>query len=236
MAKEHVLRSQGDIKQTFRFACERLVAFIADQPDQVVLGLCGGRSVVGILEALRDLKGQEVSIALEKVHFFMVDERLVPLTDEYSNFGGLQRLLFADLLERELIKSSQLHPFNPKPDQPDHGTSEYMRELHRFGGKFDAIVLGMGEDGHVAGLFPNHPVLQRTERQFFSFYDSPKLPPARMTASVPLLTDARLAFLLATGEGKRAAYARYNDDKTPFEECPSRLVKGCAEVIIVTDL
>ena len=111
-----------------------------------------------------------------------------------------------------------------------------MHELESFGGKFDVVVLGMGEDGHVAGLFPHHPILQRQEKQFFSFYDSPKPPSDRMTASMPLLTEAKLAVLLALGEAKRTAYERFNDAATTVEACPSISVKRCQEVLVVTDL
>jgi 6-phosphogluconolactonase len=173
---------------------------------------------------------------MQRVHFFMADERLVPLSDENSNYGALHRLLFADLVKDGPIRAEQLHPLNPDPRESDHGCAAYADELGRFGGKFTVVVLGIGEDGHVAGLFPNHPVLQRREKTFFSFYDSPKPPPQRMTASAQLIREAELCVLLALGEGKREAWTRFSKAETSFEECPSVIGKEVKESVVVTDL
>jgi 6-phosphogluconolactonase/glucosamine-6-phosphate isomerase/deaminase len=64
----------------------------------IVIGLCGGRSVVGLLGALLKESQNQPKDILGRLHFFMVDERLVPLTDEQSNYGGLKKLLFDSLL------------------------------------------------------------------------------------------------------------------------------------------
>jgi 6-phosphogluconolactonase len=97
-------------------------------------------------------------------------------------------------------------------------------------------VLGVGEDGHVAGLFPKHPVLQRREPTFFSFYDSPKPPPQRMTASAQLIREAELCVLLALGAAKKQAWERFVDPATTLEECPSVVGKETKRCVVVTDL
>lgn len=210
------------------------LANAVDADGVAVLGLCGGRSVVGLLKAL--MTSKDANDVLKDVQFFMVDERLVPITDEQSNFRLLNELLFLELLGNKTIQRRQIHPFEPDDKQSDFGAANYLRILNGFGGAFTSIVLGMGEDGHVAGLFPKHPALESAGREFLTFFDSPKPPPARMTASLPLLTSAKTAILLAIGEGKRNAYERFQDHYESIEDCPAKLVSGIETVVIGTDL
>ncbi len=233
-----VVSAKEDQGAAFNIAAKAIFAVCAKVPQgkEPVIALCGGRSVVGLLSALRHESAHQPAGLMRRVHFFMADERLVPLNDENSNYGALHRLLFADLVKEGTIGAEQLHPLNPEPCESDHGCAAYTDELNRHGGHFTVVVLGIGEDGHVAGLFPNHPVLQRRERTFFSFYDSPKPPPQRMTASVQLIREAELCVLLALGEGKRDAWGRFSNPGTSFEECPSLIGKEVQECIVVTDL
>jgi 6-phosphogluconolactonase len=209
---------------------------------EVMLGLCGGRSVVGLITAIKNFSfadsqaGKDVRALLNKVHFFMVDERLVPLTDPDSNYGMLKKNLFDDLLREGIVKPEQLHPFIPVKEEIDYGTSGYGKEFKQYSARFDGVVLGVGEDGHIAGLFPRHPTLKRAEPIFVSFFDSPKPPAGRMTATLPLVMDTVATVLLFTGEGKRNAWERFNAPSTPPEECPSIFMKGCQNLLIATDL
>jgi 6-phosphogluconolactonase len=233
-----VVSAKGDLEAAFDKAAKAIFAACERVPhgNEPVIALCGGRSVVGLLGALKRESAHQPAGLMQRVHFFMADERLVPLSDENSNYGALHRLLFADLVKDGTIRAEQLHPLNPDPRESDHGCAAYADELGRFGGKFTVVVLGIGEDGHVAGLFPNHPVLQRREKTFFSFYDSPKPPPQRMTASAQLIREAELCVLLALGEGKREAWTRFSKAETSFEECPSVIGKEVKESVVVTDL
>ncbi len=204
--------------------------------DPLTIGLCGGRSVVGLLGALRDEAHNQPKDLLSRIHFFMVDERLVPLTDERSNFGGLKAQLFDRLIGERAISENQLHPFDPDPSQSDYGCAEYMGELEGFGGAFTVSVLGVGEDGHIAGLFPGHPSLASQERGFLTFHDSPKPPPDRMTASRPLLEASELAVVLLLGEGKREAWNAFNQSESSVVTCPALIAKGARQCLVVTDL
>jgi 6-phosphogluconolactonase len=166
----------------------------------------------------------------------MVDERLVPLTDEQSNYGGLKRLLFDTLVEQRIISEAQLHPFVTDAGKSDFGCSDYREELSSVGGRFTVVVLGVGEDGHIAGLFPHHPALAEKGENFVCFHDSPKPPADRMSASPALITGAELSVILALGEGKRAAWNAFNDNSVAVEACPSKLALKAKECLVVTDL
>jgi len=233
-----VISAKEGIDTAFDEAAKEIFSVCAEveAEREPVLALCGGRSVVGLLMALKRESAHQPGGLMRRIHFFMADERLVPLEDENSNFGGLKKLLFDQLLRDGAIRTEQLHPMTPDPRLSDHGCAAYMRELVRFGGRFTAVVLGVGEDGHVAGLFPKHPILQRQEPTFFSFYDSPKPPPQRMTASVQLIREAELCVLLALGAAKQQAWESFLDPDTSFEECPSIVGKEAKRCVVVTDL
>jgi 6-phosphogluconolactonase len=202
----------------------------------LAIGLCGGRSVVGLLRELARASVNQPRELMQRLQFFMVDERIVPLTDPDSNFGGLKAQLFDELIEQGLISENQLHPFAASLDDAPENCQEYYQELQRFGGRFAVVVLGVGEDGHVAGLFPRHPVLEQASQGFASFFDSPKPPPARMTATRALIQSSSLGILLALGEGKRQAWDDFCAPLGSVRECPARMVKEMGEYLIVTDL
>jgi 6-phosphogluconolactonase len=206
------------------------------QSTPLVVALCGGRSVVGLLQALLRESTSQPAELLGRIQFFMVDERIVPLTDPDSNFGGLAQQFFNALLESSTIVGEQLHPLSITAEDSALACREYARELERYGGAFTVVILGMGEDGHVAGLFPHHPALAVTGRTFVPFFDSPKPPAARVTASRELVTGASLGVLLALGEGKRAAWEAFTSRASSLDECPAKMVESMKRCVVVTDL
>lgn len=226
------------LEQKFSVAARAIFGVLKKKSEQepLVVGLCGGRSVVGLVKALRDESANQPRTLFERLQFFMVDERVVPLVDPQSNFGGLQTLLFNDLIKEGFIREDQLHPFVATMDSAERACEKYMDELRKCGGHFSVVVLGMGEDGHVAGLFPRHPALSQTAHGFASFSDSPKPPPQRMTASLPLVTASSLGVLLALGEAKRDAWNTFKKSDVSVEDCPARAVLSMERCLILTDV
>jgi len=233
-----IIKAGSALDEALHEAARRVFAALKSQEPDVplVIGLCGGRSVVGLLSAMEKESRSQPRELLSRVQFFMVDERLVPLSDDQSNFGGLKKLFFDKLVKDGTIREDQLHPFVQHDRERDHGCAGYGVELATFGGRFTVVVLGVGEDGHIAGLFPRHPALEHTEPGFFSFFDSPKPPPARMTASVPLITSADLSVVLVLGEGKRQAWETLRAGKVAPQECPALFAEKAKRCVVLTDL
>jgi len=74
--------------------------------------------------------------------------------------------------------------------------------------RFDLVLLGVGEDGHVASLFPGSPALRETRRRAAAVHDAPKPPPDRITLTLPVLNHARQILVVAAGRAKAPVVAR----------------------------
>jgi 6-phosphogluconolactonase len=88
----------------------------------------------------------------------------------------------------------------------------------------DVLVLGIGEDGHTASLFPNSSALTETARRVLPVI-GPKPPPERLTLTPPVLAAARFVLVLAAGAGKAAAVARALEGELDVRACPAQLVR-----------
>jgi 6-phosphogluconolactonase len=141
---------------------------------------------------------------------FWTDERCVPSDDPQSNF----RLARHELFARLHIPRDRIHPMAGTLD-PDAAARAYEADLARVLGivagelpRFDLVLLGLGEDGHVASLFPGNPALAETKRWVAPVRNSPKPPPERITLTLPVINQARHMLVVATGAGKADALAR----------------------------
>lgn len=92
--------------------------------------------------------------------------------------------------------------------------------------KFDLILLGMGSDGHVASLFPNHSVLEEKDEWVTYITDSPKPPPERITFTMPVINSASNVAIVITGESKaEAAHLAVDGVGTGFPSVPAGIVQ-----------
>ena len=221
-------------EQAVSKALEELASLLrSSTQEQIAFGLCGGRSIVTVLEGLAGIElGAEI---WGKIRFFMIDERLVPLDHEESNFRLVSELCLNRLLSDKLIQESQLYPFAVDKSE-DAALAEYQASLESFGGKFDVAFLGVGEDAHVAALFPEHHSFKNDAEYFITLSDSPKPPPQRVTASRNLIARSSAAFALFFGEGKREAFEKFNDPGVEVEECPAKLINDVECGFVLSDL
>lgn len=97
----------------------------------------------------------------------------------------------------------------------------------------DLALLGLGEDGHVASLFPHHPALAALGEVCVAVDDAPKPPPLRVTLTLDVLTGARSVLVLATGEGKAAAVREVMAG--PSEGVPGSLLAGAAVELVLDE-
>ncbi|SET80781.1 6-phosphogluconolactonase [Stigmatella erecta] len=159
------------------------------------LALSGGRTTGAICHLLA-----QQALPWERVDFYFVDERCVPPEHAESNF-----LLVEENLLRPLsIPSGQVRRMEGEREDRDAAARDYAAVLPPV---LDVVLLGMGEDGHTASLFPGNSALEERERQVLAVV-GPKPPPWRLTLTLPVLTAARRALFVVAGAGKQDAVRR----------------------------
>jgi 6-phosphogluconolactonase len=204
--------------------------------EHIVLGICGGRSIVGVLKAMAARRDELEVSHWKKLQIFMVDERVVPLDHEESNFRLVRANFLNDAIESGLLSESQLHPFEADASTAEAKAAEYGALLDSFGGSFDVVFLGVGEDGHVAALFPDAAWTASDESHYLTMTESPKPPANRMSASKDLITRSDLVVALFLGDGKRDALRCYLDSAITESQCPVKMIKSAREAIVLRDI
>ena len=223
----------ADQDRLLRLAASRVCDTLRDVlsvRERAVIAVPGGRSAARIFETM----GRE-DLDWHRVHFFMVDERLVSLDHPDSNFRLLREHL-VEPLAREGRTPPQAHPFPGDAPDPERAAGEYGRALEELGSRFDVVLLSSGEDGHVASLFPDHHSVMDARHGFLVMDDAPKPPPGRMSASASLVRACGVGVLLFAGRSKAAAFARFMDPSASVSSCPAKLVLRMETHYVFTDL
>lgn len=204
---------------------------ILEKKHLAVWALPGGRSVSAIFNKLSSIN----DIDWKRVHFFMVDERLVPIDDMESNYRLLKKTLLDSLLGKNLITHNNIHPFIFKPFKKDPGIISYKKELEKLGGSYDLVLLSSGEDGHIAGLYPAHHSIKDDTPFFLTMDDSPKMPAHRMTSSLDLIQRSRFSILLFYGNAKRGALDLFRNNNISYIDCPAKITYQIKHSFALTD-
>ena len=200
------------------------------------VALSGGRIAQDFFTAVAEMAGHR-SARFEGVHFFWTDERCVPPTDSESNYRVARELLFEPLT----IPGRQIHRVCGE-DSPAASAETVTADLCRLAAKdaqgrpvMDMIFLGLGEDGHVASLFPGEPeALAASPAIYRAISNSPKPPPNRVTLGYAAIASARKVWMLASGKGKEAPLraSLSPGGTTPF----ARVLQARRDTRIFTDV
>ncbi|TNE53551.1 MAG: 6-phosphogluconolactonase [Bacteroidetes bacterium] len=168
-----------------------------EEKGSCFLAISGGNTPKVLFEALIEeayLQDED----WKNVHFFWVDERMVPTDSSESNFGNAMKYLqklpanFHQMYDDELGGEASLDNYRQKLQQVPHEGNIPV---------FDLVLLGMGEDGHTASLFPGSKGLEVKDQSAF-INQIPSLNTSRMTLSFPVLQQATECFILLNGPNK----------------------------------
>ena len=162
------------------------------------VALSGGRTPRRMYELL----GQDHlahQVVWPAVHVFFSDERCVPPDDDRSNYGMARRALLSKLP----LPPSNVHRMRGEDPDPSAEAARYEREIRDITGdppRLDMVLLGMGEDGHTASLFPADAALGETRRLAAAV----RIPDgtSRLTITLPAINAARLVAVIVSGERK----------------------------------
>lgn len=205
----------NEAARSFVEAAEAAVA----ERGRFTVVLAGGSTPEATYEALaRDYADRGF---WHNTHVFFGDERTVPPEDEDSNY----RMARESLLDH--IQTASVYRMRGEIT-PEMAAAEYERDLQGFFGGgapvFDLILLGIGDDGHTASLFPNTPALDVDDR-WVAANPVQKLDTERLTLTVPVLNAARAVWFLVAGESKAGAVAGILEGGADPREYPSKLVR-----------
>lgn len=185
----------------------------ADEPAHIVLA--GGSTPRNLYERLAEVE----DVSWDNVHVWFGDERTVPPDHEDSNYGMAHEYL----LSRIDIPPGNVHRMRGE-DDPVAAARDYNAEIEqhvelRPSGMpiFNLVILGLGEDGHTASLFPDTEALEATTEVVVA-NEVPQEDTTRITLTNPALNAAEHVLFLATGESKAeplAAIVAGGDDAPP---------------------
>jgi 6-phosphogluconolactonase len=162
-----------------------------------VIALSGGSTPQPLYRMLGESPWRE-TLAAVPVTWVVVDERYVPWDDPQSNAGMIQRTLFAN----GMTAGHRFLPFRTDLE-PGACADDFVAQWQSLKiERLDIALLGIGDDGHTASLFPDTPVLEVEDRLAAAVF-VPKLDMWRLTLTKPALREAALRLVLAAGAGKK---------------------------------
>ena len=176
------------------------VVDLLDERETIDVCLTGGSSGIAVLAAVAANPARE-GIDWTRVHFWWGDERYLPRGDADRN----ETQAHAALLDVLDLPSENLHPFAAPGEHAtiDAAAEAYATELGDT--VFDVIFLGVGPDGHIASLFPDHASVHETTKTVIAETDSPKPPPQRLSLTLPVINRSERVWLVLAGADKAGA-------------------------------
>ncbi|WP_013320333.1 6-phosphogluconolactonase [Gloeothece verrucosa] len=215
---------QALIERTLTLVVEKIEAAIGTR-GRCTIALAGGSTPKPLYEAL-----STQALPWDKLEVFWGDERYVPPNHPDSN----QLMARKAWLDHVPIPDANIHPMPTDGNDPDSDAKKYHSELGKVFQVpesefpvFDLILLGMGDDGHTASLFPQTEALKVRDR---SITVGNKDGQPRITFTVPLINQARCVMFLVSGASKQPALAQIFAASAEELDYPSRLIQPQGEL------
>jgi 6-phosphogluconolactonase len=187
IASVQIVQNEDVARTGASWVATRLQAAIATR-GTASIALAGGNTPRSVYEEL-----VSSGLSWDRVHVFFGDERCVAPDHPDSNF----RMASVALLDR--VHAPHVHRLHGEWADREGAAAAYAAELPDA---LDVILLGMGEDGHTASLFPGHDWSRPTGRKVIAVSGAPKPPPFRLSVTPDAIWAARARLVLAVGKGK----------------------------------
>ncbi len=167
------------------------------------LVLTGGRTGNAVLSHLLAAPARD-AVDWSRVDYYWGDERFLPAGHPDRNETQAREAF----LDHVTADPARIHAMEPSDgrfgDDPDQAAAAYAELLP---GDFDVLLLGVGEEGHTASIFPSSPAVFETSKTVVAVRDCPKPPPTRVSLTLPTIRTANEVWLLTTGDSKADAVA-----------------------------
>lgn len=197
-----------------------------------VAAVSGGSSPKAIFSLLATPEYAD-RIDWTKIYFFWVDERWVALDDGKSNF----KMTLETLLDKVPVNKDQVFPMYKDGIEPEEYAKEYETQIRNVLGEegiFDFILLGMGDDGHTASLFPGEAILDEKEKWVAAYYLKPQ-EMFRITLTEPIINKADHILIVTFGASKKHALNEVLNGEYNPKLYPLQLIEKKDGVQIFTD-
>lgn len=192
------------------------IAAVLYEKGECSVMLTGGRSAQRLYEAWADISSFR---QMKGARFYFADERCVPPDHAESNFGMAMRTLF----RRGVPEGCAVLRMKAENVDREAAAQFYGEELPA---EIDVLILSMGEDGHIASLFPGASALSEYHRRVAAI-TGPKPPYHRITITRPVITEAKSIYLLALGRKKGRVLRRALTSSVDIPSLPVQLtLKG----------
>jgi 6-phosphogluconolactonase len=218
------VRVFADIEEMSRAAAEQVVSLSrgAKASGRIALALSGG-TTPGRLYSLLATPTYRDAVDWSSLHLFWADERCVPPDHPSSNF----KLVRDALLSQVALPEGNIHRIIGEAG-PERAARLYEEDLRSFFGLalfpvFDLILLGVGEDGHTASLFPGAPALRERTRLATAVVVGPQNL-SRVSLTLPVINHASQVLILAAGRAKAAIVHEILEGRNP-KQYPAGMVK-----------
>lgn len=200
--------------------------------------LTGGRTGTAVLQRLLAHPDRE-TVDWSRVDVFWSDERFVEAQDPERN----ERQARQALLDHLPLDPERVHAVAAADgvfgDDADRAAEDYDRVVGAFlsrpGSGFDVCLLGVGEEGHVASIFPDSPAVREEARLAVAVHGCPKPPPTRISLTLPALHRAAEVWMMTAGGGKAEAVAAALASGTAASDVPAAGVRGRTSTVWFLD-
>jgi 6-phosphogluconolactonase len=201
--------------------------------------LTGGRVASRVYSVVATSPARD-SVDWSRVDMWWGDERFLPAGDPERNETQAR----VALLDQLALDHARVHPMpsaGPAFADPEAAAAAYAEELAAAARpgtarlpRFDLLLLGVGEDGHVASIFPEHPAVYET-RPVAGVRGSPKPPPMRITLTLPAINTAAEVWLVAAGSEKATAVGAALTGEAGPVQLPAAGVRGVERTLWLLD-
>ena len=217
--KIHISKSVEELAEYF---AQLLISKVNNSKDYFHLVLSGGSTPKNIFEYLAE--NHQNTISWNKVKFFWGDERCVPSTESESNY----KLANDSLLSKLPISSENIFRIKGEKNpqlEADRYSSEILKQINIKNGypRFDLILLGLGEDGHTASIFPNQKSLLNSDK-ISAVAVNPANGQKRITLTGRVINNAANIFFIATGKNKTNIIDAIINRKENYKDYPASFI------------
>jgi len=195
----------------------------------IMIWLSGWSSVLSFYEYIFNNYLEIAEDIRYKIKYCFLDERIVSLNDNDSNYKALKEAFLDNLIQKNLLKEENIIKI-------DINSKNIAKNYNNKVKSIDIWLFWVWPDGHTCSLFPNHELLNNEEWGYLEINNSPKPPKNRITVSKNFIKNIKYAFIFFIWEWKKEAYLGFLNKDLNYKQTPTKLILACENSFVVSDI